>query len=94
MPYGKPTRRHFTDLARAAAQEGRRRRQEARAVVSKDCPEVFVVRHLGGGTLAFLWEIRRFGGVVVDRSTEIFVRTSDARAAGDHALSRHLEQVR
>ena len=93
MPPGKTTRRHFTDAARAAALKARRRKQESRAAVENDGPEVFVVRHLGG-ILAFHWELRRFGGVVVDRSDAVFPCTSEARAAGDRALSRRLEQVR
>jgi hypothetical protein len=92
MPSGKLTRRHFTDAARAAALAAKLRKQEVRAAMGNNCPEVFVVRHLGG-TLEFQWEIRRFGGVVVDRSTSVFLRTSDARSAGNHALSSHLEQV-
>ena len=92
MPSSKPTRRHFTDAARAAAKEARRRKQQVRATMGFDCPEIFVVRR-PGGTLQYHWEIRRFGGVVLDRSDAAFARILDARFAGERVLSKRPEQI-
>ncbi len=79
-----PSRRHFTDAARAAALVARRRKREA--AVPREMPDVFVVR-LSGAALRFGWEIRRFGAVVLDRSRADYPTTRDAYAAGREALS-------
>lgn len=84
MPLKKPTRRHFTPAAQAAAIEARRRKREAAA--PRDTPEVFVVR-LPGTHLQFRWEIRRFGAVVLDRSSADYSTVLGARSAGHRALS-------
>ena len=79
-----PSRRHFTDAARAAALEARRRKREA--AIPRGTPEVFVVR-LPGASLLFGWEIRRFGAVVLDRSRADYPTMRDAYVAGREALS-------
>lgn len=78
------TRCRFTDASRAAAKISNRKRMEMRGVV--DTPEVFVVRLPISG-LSFVWEIRRFGGFVLSRSQVVFTDLSDARSAGERALS-------
>ncbi len=84
MPLSEPTRRRFTDAARAAALEARRRKRET--AIPRETPDVFVVR-LPGAALQFGWEIRRFGAVVLDRSRADYATTRDAYAAGREALS-------
>lgn len=86
MPLSKPTGRHFTEAARAAAIEGRRRKAAEAAAVPRDMPEVYVVR-LQGAHLRFEWEIRRFGAVVLDRSITSYPTMQEARSAGEAALS-------
>ena len=93
MPLDKPTRRRFNDAARAAALEARRRKRETQSVTANDGPEVFVVRQFGS-TLQFHWELRRFGGGVLDRSETAFSGALDARSAGERALSNRSGQVR
>lgn len=84
MPARKPTRRHFTAAAQAAAIEARRRKREA--ALPRDLPEVFVVRRPGAG-LVFGWEIRRFGAVVLDAGSTDYSTMQGARSAGKSALS-------
>lgn len=78
-----PTRRHFTQAARAAALESRRRKREQK--VQPDLPEVFVVRR-AENERRFEWQIRRFGGVTLDRSSEMFDSVQAAQIAGRQAL--------
>ena len=47
-------------------------------------PEVFAV--IVGGK-AFTWELRRFGGIVLQRSAEVFSDAASAREAGERALT-------
>lgn len=47
-------------------------------------PELFVVK---AGDHAFTWELRRFGGVVLQRGAEAFPDQSLARADGEAALA-------
>ncbi|WP_237482956.1 hypothetical protein [Lichenibacterium dinghuense] len=78
MPLTRPTRRHFTEAARAAAIEARRRKREA--ALPRDTLEVFVVRRPTGG-LEYGWEIRRFGALVFDKSLKDY-STADSDEAG------------
>ena len=86
----RPTKRHFTEAARLAAKEARRRRREEK--VDGDLPEVFVVRK-GGDQRAFGWEIRRFGGVILIRSPAAFATIASAQADGTAALAQVLPQL-
>ncbi len=79
----RPTKRHFTEAARAAAKEARRRKKEEK--IERDLPEVFVVRPKED-CRAFRWEIRLFGGVILSRSQEDFDTVASARADGLMAL--------
>ena len=47
-------------------------------------PELYVVK---AGDHAFTWELRRFGGVVLQRGAEAFASQVLARAAGEVALA-------
>ena len=86
MTPGRPTRRFFTDAARAAAAEARRRKGATRAAGVNDSRDVFVVRHLNPPN-HFIWEIRQFGGVLVRRSEAAYPCVQEARFAGEWALS-------
>jgi hypothetical protein len=83
MDSGSRRRGGFSPAARAAAAEARRRRTLARGPV--DELRVFVVRderlHHG-----FRWEIRRYGGFVVDMSAEVFDSQRQARRFGEKML--------
>lgn len=86
MGFQKPvSRRHFTDAARAAAVEARRRKRET--AVPRETPEIYVVR-LPGAHLRFSWEIRRFGAVVLEKAETSYPTMQDARAAGETILAR------
>lgn len=80
----RPNRRHFTDAARLAAKEARRRKKEMQADPNR--PEIFVAR-AGPESRGFVWEIRRFGGVLLDRATAPYDDAAEARSAGKRALS-------
>lgn len=79
-----PTRRCFTPAAREAGRAVRR----AKALQREDiaAPQVFVVRRTSFPD-PFAWEIRRFGGMVLDRSDVGFPSIPLARAAGGEVLS-------
>ena len=47
-------------------------------------PELFIVRSDGKG---FMWEIRRFGGIILRRSDIEFSNKFAAETAGQHALN-------
>ena len=77
------TRRRFTEAARAAA---------AAALAAKRAgpdrfgePDLFVVRADGG--IEFTWELRRFGGMVLQRGDRQFPDAEAAKVAGEEALS-------
>lgn len=80
----RPNRRHFTDAARAAAKEARRRKKEMQSDPNR--PEIFVAR-AGPESRCFVWEIRRFGGVLLDRGTAPYDDAAEARSAGKRALN-------
>ena len=86
----RPTKRHFTEAARLAAKEARRRKKEEK--VERDLPEVFVVRK-DGDQRAFRWEIRLFGGVILSRSPAEFATIASAQADGTAALARTMPRV-
>jgi hypothetical protein len=75
--------RHFTDAARAAGLEARRRK--AKTLALKGVPEVFAV-HLPSAAKTFSWEIRRFGSVVLQQGVEHFSTAAEARVAGEAAM--------
>lgn len=84
MSVGKSLpRRHFTEAARAAAIEARRRKRVN--AVPLDVLRLFVVRPAQTHGV-FGWEIRRFGGVVLHRSVVEYSTMAEARAAGEQAL--------
>lgn len=55
-------------------------------------PEVFVVRR-PVANLVFGWEIRRFGAVVLNKSSMDFSTLQAAQAAGDVALRSMMSQA-
>lgn len=77
-------RRHFTEAARAAAMASRLRKQQIAAPL--DAPEVFIVRSTSASG-PYAWEIRRFGGLVLDRSSGGFLDPGEARRAGERVLT-------
>ena len=77
--------RNFTDLARARALEVRRENAAKRGAVNR--LELFIVRSPFGDN-GFAWEIRQFGGVVVERSPMGYASASVAKNAGHAALER------
>lgn len=79
--YPQP-RRHFTDQARAAAAAARKAKRDGPDRFGQ--PEMFVVK---AGERAFTWELRRFGGVVLQRGPEAFRDMASARADGEAALA-------
>ena len=81
-PKGRPGR-HFTERARAALAELRRHARENPVV--RETVGVFVTRITGGNL--FGWEIRQFGGVVLDRGEGSFATPAAAHAAGERALA-------
>ena len=84
----KPTNRHFTDAAREAAKVARRIKTEQAQDPNR--PEVFVVR----GTedeRRFCWQIRRFGGLVLDSSASRYDSIHAAQSAGRKALQAIVE---
>ena len=79
-----PSRRYFTDVARQAALEARLRKREM--PVDPTRAQMFVVRGTQDARL-FTWEIRRFGGVLLQNSDARFETVMAAEAAGREALS-------
>ncbi len=60
-------RRYFTEAAREAARSARAAKREEPDDFGT--PEVFVVK---AGDRTFTWEIRRFGGLLIQRGAEFF----------------------
>lgn len=77
-------RRGFTQAARDAARAARLRNAELKSQTNEI--DVFVVR--ADLAVAFRWEIRKFGGVVLERSIDTFPSAGVARRAGQTALGR------
>ena len=84
MPLSNANRRRFTDAARAAALEARRRKREQ--ALPRGIPEVFVVRG-PAVSLGYGWEIRRFGRAVLDRSPTTYSPMPWPPSAGHSALN-------
>lgn len=78
-----PKKPLFSPEARRAAIEARQRRFVARD--PSGAPQIFVVRL--AGPQWFGWEIRKFGGLVVNRSEACFETQMLAREAGERALA-------
>ena len=76
------TARHFTDAAREAALAARRAKRAEPDTFG--LPEVFVVK---AGDQSYAWELRRFGGVLLERGIEAFASPALARADGESALA-------
>lgn len=76
------TGRRFTEAARIAAAAARRAKREAPDTFG--LPELFIVK---AGEHDFSWELRRFGGVVLQRGPEAYPTMDAARADGEIALS-------
>ena len=77
------SRIHFSDAARAAALEARR--ENAVSKESLTTPALYVVRQSPQDQL-FGWEIRRFGGVILNRSKTGYPTQVLARSAGEETL--------
>ena len=69
--------------ARAALAEARQRAKEAPPV--EEDVKVFVTRIPGGNLYG--WEIRQFGGVVLERGPGTFATSAEAQADGERALA-------
>jgi hypothetical protein len=78
------TRRHFTEAAREAAL-ARRREIAAMPKDPTGTLALFIVRGAERGN-DYGWEIRRFGAIVVMRSSGGFAGPVAARQAGEDAL--------
>ena len=79
----KEVGRHFTKKAREALAEARRRARENPVV--RETVEVFLTRVPGGKLYG--WEIRQFGGVVIEKGQESFATSAEAQADGGRALA-------
>ena len=74
--------RRFTEAARLAAAEARRAKREGPDTFG--VPELFILRD---GNHGFTWELRRFGGLVLQHGSETFPDAAAARADGEAALA-------
>ncbi len=74
--------RRISEAARAAAIASRRRKAENAPPLTT--PAAFVTRLSDG---RFGWEIRRFGGLVLFRSSESYPSLMEARSAGERVLA-------
>ena len=81
MTSSNQTGRGFTEAARRAAAlaKAAKRAEPDRF----GAPELFIVK---AGERAFTWELRRFGGIVLQRTSKAFATAADARASGVEAL--------
>ena len=82
-PSEKEVGRRITKKARMALAEVRERAKEVPA--PRETVEVFVTR-IPGGTL-YGWEIRQFGGVLLERAQGSFATPAEAQADGGRALA-------
>ena len=82
MPSPPKSARRFTEAARLAAAEARRAKREGPDTFG--LPELFTVKD---GNRGFTWELRRFGGLVLQRGSETFPNAATARADGEDALA-------
>ena len=72
----------FTDAAREAATAARK--AKAALPDTFGLPEMFVVK---AGDQSFTWELRRFGGVLLERGASAFASQALARVDGEAALA-------
>jgi hypothetical protein len=79
----KEVGRRITEKAREARAEALRRAREN--PVPKETIEVFVTR-ISDGNL-YGWEIRQFGGIVLERAQKSFATHAEAQADGTRALA-------
>ncbi len=82
MSSSDKSRRYFTDAARMAAQAVKAAKRAEPDTFGH--PELFIV---SAGPHAFTWELRRFGGLVLQRGLEAFPSQTLARADGEEALA-------
>ncbi|MGI3903079.1 MAG: hypothetical protein ACRYGP_30475 [Janthinobacterium lividum] len=82
-PTNQSKRRSFTDAARAAAAAAR---QAKKLLPKTDGFEVFAVRAACDEKM-FLWEIRKFGGLVADRGDQLFPTAPKALEAGQSRIA-------
>jgi hypothetical protein len=75
--------RRITEKARAARAEALRRARDN--PVPKETIGVFVTRIPGGNLYG--WEIRQFGGVVIEKGQGSFATSAEAQADGERALA-------
>ena len=74
--------RHFTEAARKAAAAARAAKRETADTFG--FPEMFIVK---AGERTFTWELRRFGGVLLERGIEAFVSEALARVDGEAVMA-------
>lgn len=79
---GESVEHRFTEAARIAAAAARKAKREMPDTFG--LPEVFIV---STGPHTFTWELRRFGGVVLQRGPEAFPDQAAARTDGEAALA-------
>lgn len=82
MAPSTPSSRGSNEAARIAAAVARDAKREGPDTFGH--PELFIVP---AGAHAFTWELRRFGGVVLQRGPEAFASAALARADGEVALA-------
>jgi hypothetical protein len=87
QPPNEPSKRQrvFTASARAAGAEARRVKGEAKRARPEVFMELFVVLDTAQG---FGWEIRRYGAIVMFKSTAVYATIDLAREAGEAAMAR------
>lgn len=78
----KKSKRHFTEAARRASIIARAAKRAEPDRFGE--PELYIMR---AGDKAFTWELRRFGGVVLQRGEGTFATRAEAEAAGADALT-------
>ena len=74
---------YFTPAARLAATAARKRRFEDRGPL--DQPQIFVVRSAPEES-RYRWEIRKFGGILLERSLDVYDSQAAARRAAEGVI--------
>lgn len=82
-PSARSPKSFCTEKARAALVEARRRSRDNHGL--KPALEVFVTR-LSGQT-SYGWQIRQFGGVIIEEGRASFGTSEEAKAEGERALA-------
>ena len=85
QPMRKSSKAFFTPAAREAARLARQARLALRAQAGEH--DVFVTRSTVL-PMRYHWEIRKFGGVVVKTSLDVFASAAAARRAGEGLLQQ------